>query len=297
MSRTRLQGTRRALLIGLALVALPALAAVTEHYFFEFAGKGREELLEGRFDLALGRVQIGRAEEGFLFQAEVTLEDDDVAPAMQAETDGRTAHVALGFDSGKGGQGRTVRRLRPPEENQWLLFFSDRIPLDLAFDLGMVNGDLDFTGFRVRRLQIESGMAETRLAFGAPNPIEMEALAVDAGMARFHGERLGNARFRRFSFNGGAGSFTLDLGGGPLPPGAEAEIKVGMSSLRVQLPERTPVVLHTPDSWLTRVEIPDGYVKRGKGTWHSEQVRDEAAALHVRIEAGVGRVTVVSGGE
>lgn len=292
MSTRILSLRRRWPLLLVALAALPALAAMTERYYFEVPHE-RETSLDAHFDLALGHVEIGKAEPGYLFQAEVALEDEAMVPGLDYRREGRAGRLALGFESGsKGKSGLTVRGFRVPEDNEWLLFFSDEVPLTLAFELGMADADLDFTGLQVQRLHVESGMAKTRLAFDTPNPVVMEHLRVDAGMARFHGQHLGNARFEHFAFEGGAGSFELDFSGGPLPAGARADLKVGMAALNVALPENTPVVLHAPESWLARVEIPNDYVKRGKGLWHSEHVRDEAAAFVVNIEAGMGKVTL-----
>jgi len=283
---------RRWPLLALALAALPVLAAVTERYYFELPLED-ETSLDARFDLALGRVEVGKAEAGYLFQAEVALEDEQMVPGLDYRREGRDGRLTLGFESGtKGKPGLTVRGFRAPEDNEWLLFFSDRIPLRLAFELGMADAELDFGGLQVQRLHVESGMATTRLAFSTPNGVVMEELEISAGMARFQGQRLGNARFERLSFEGGAGAFDLDFSGAALPPGARADLKVGMASLSVVLPERTPVVLRAPESWLARVEIPNDYVKRGKGLWHSEFVRDEAAAFVVNIEAGMGKVTL-----
>lgn len=280
--------------IVLVLVALPAFAAMTERYYFETPRQG-ETALEADFDLALGRVEVAKAEPGYLFQAEVVLEDKEMVPEVDVDRDGRTAHLSLGFDSGgDGGDGLTVRGFKAPEENEWLLYLSDEVDLDLEFEFGMADADLDFTDLRVERLSIESGMAKTHLAFNRRNPVVMEALEIDAGMSKFYGKRLGNARFERFTFEGGAGSFDLDFSGGPLPPGAVADLEVGMATLHVTLPDNAPVILYAPDSWLARVEIPDNYVKRGKGLWHSAQVRDEEDAFVVNIEAGMGKVTCVT---
>lgn len=284
--------TRRALLLTLGLIALPALAALTERYYFEVPHE-REAILHAELDLALGHVRVGKAEAGYLFQAEVALEDEGMVPEMQYEREGTAGHLSLGFESGgKSDSGLTVRGFRVPEDNEWLLFFSDRVGLDLAFELGMAEADLDLTGLRVEQLSVESGMSKTRLAFDEPNPVAMRSLKVDAGMAKFEGVKLGNARFEQFAFSGGAGSFVLDFSGGPLPSGAEASLEVGVSSLQVVLPRDTPVVLYAPDSWLARVEVPNGYTKRGKGIWHSAQVENEEAAFVVRIEAGLGKVAV-----
>lgn len=284
--------TCRASLLLLVLVALPALAAFTERYYFEVPHE-RETALHADLELALGHVAVGKAEAGYLFQAEVALEDKDMVPEMHYEREGHVGHLSLGFESGgKGENGLTVRGFKVPEDNEWLVFFSDRVPLDLSFELGMAEADLDLTGLRVEQLSVESGMAKTRLAFEEPNPVAMGSLDIDAGMTKFEGVKLGNARFEQFSFEGGAGSFLLDFTGGPLPEGAEADIEVGMSSLQVILPQDVPVVLYAPDSWLAQVEVPNGYVKRGKGLWHSGQVRDEDDAFTVRIEAGLGKVAV-----
>lgn len=293
MSTRTLSPRRRWPLLLAALAALPALAAFTERYYFEVPHE-RETTLDARFDLALGHVEIGKAEPGYLFQAEVALEDEEMVPGLDYRREGHTGHLTLGFESGsKGERGLTVRGFRVPEENEWLLFFSDAVPLRLAFELGMADAELDLTGLQVERLAVESGMASTRLAFDTPNPVVMEELRVDAGMARFHGERLGNARFERFHFEGGAGSFDLDFSGAAPLPGARADLNIGMATLRVALPEGVPVVLHTPESWLARVEVPNGYVKRGKGLWHSEHVRANASdAFVVNIEAGMGKVAL-----
>ncbi|MEM1043188.1 MAG: hypothetical protein AAGI91_11220 [Bacteroidota bacterium] len=283
------------LALPLLLAAVPVLASFTERYYFEVPLE-RETRLEADLELALGRVAVGKAEEGYLFQAEIALEEDDMVPELEVAYEDGTAHVDLGLDSGsKDDGGITVRGIRIPEDNEWLLFLSDRVPLDLAFELGMAEADLDLSGFQVERLSIESGMAKTRLAFDTPNPVVMDDLEVEAGMATFDTHRLGNARFERFSFDGGAGSFGLDFTGGPLPPGARADIEVGMASVRIALPEGAPVILHASDSWLAQVEIPDGYIKRSKGRWHSPQVEDEDDAFHVRVEAGVGKVTCQTG--
>jgi hypothetical protein len=283
---------RQVVFLTLVLASVPVLAAFTERYYFEVPREG-ETALRADLDLALGRVTVGKAESDYLFQAEIALEDQGMVPEMSYERDGRTGDLTLSFDSGgKSEDGLTVRGFNIPEDNEWLLFFSDRVALDLSFELGMTEADLDLTGLKVERLSIESGMAKTTLAFDERNPVTMEHLDVDAGMTKFVGRKLGNARFKRFTLEGGAGSFDLDFTGGPLPAGAEAEIEVGVSSVMVRLPDNAPVILYAPDSWLARVEVPNGFVKRGKGLWHSQQVGREEDAFIVRIESGMGKVAV-----
>lgn len=125
-TRTRVPSRLRPVLLGtLVITAVPVLAAVTERFYFEAPREG-ETALRADLDLALGRVSVAKAESGYLFQAEVALEDEGMVPEMSYERDGTMGALTLGFDSGgKGDDGLTVRGFNIPEDNEWLLFFSD----------------------------------------------------------------------------------------------------------------------------------------------------------------------------
>ena len=273
----------------IVLLTVPALAALLDRVEFTVP-KDRENRFEGTFDIALGNVTVGQAEAGQLFQAVVDLQDDRLRPEMNVVREDRVARVKLGLDS-EANTSVSWSSFRGRSKNSWALYFARDIPLDLTFDLGLAEADLDLTGFRVENLSIKAGMATARLAFDERNRIVMSHLQVDAGAARFNAENLGNARFEQMTFRGGAGSFTLDFGGAALPAGARADIDVGVSRLRILLPEDKAVVLSAPDSWLTRVDVPNGYTRASRGVWHSASVSDPETAFHINVSAGVGRVT------
>lgn len=284
--------------LALALLALPALAwaVVDDTYFFEAQRDGETELA-AELELALGQVHLRRNDGEALFEAEVRLQGEDVRPRFEFETDGRRGVVSLGLDGDGKADGFKLKGLNVPEDNAWEVFLSDAVALDLDLDVGMASADLDMTGLRVHRLALDCGMAEATLRFDARSPVAAEDIEIDAGMAQFRALGLGNARFQAFSFSGGAGEFTLDFTGGPLPAGARADVEVGMAKLSVVVPEGGPVVLHAPDSWLARVDVPTGYTKRGDGVWHSPAVRgarDVERAFHVYIEAAAGKVDVAA---
>jgi len=295
---TRPAGARRrrlgygAGLVLLLAIAVPAVAAlIASQHSFEVERERGDRRVAGVFNLALGNVSISEAPRGVLFKAEVESDDEELKPTFDVQRRDGTVHLELGFASGSRSTGVSWRNFRNRGSNTWNLYFDTRTPLDLRFDLGLSESDLDLTGFRVERLEISAGMATTRLAFDEPNPVVMERLSIDAGAARFTGEQLGNARFRQLSFKGGAGSFSLDFTGASLPHGARADIDVGVSRLRIRLPEDKAVVLHAPDSWLARVDVPVGYISQGGGIWHSARVRNPTDAFQLHINAGVGRVT------
>lgn len=285
-------------LLASALFALPALAwaVMDDTYFFEAPHDG-ETALEAELELALGQIHLRRNDGPALFEAEVRLKSDDVRPRFDFETDGRTGKVWLGLDGEGKSKGFKIKGFDVPEGNAWDLFLSDEVTLDLDLDVGMAAADLDLTGLRVRRLGLDCGMAEATLRFGEANPVVAERLEIDAGMAQFKALGLGNARFERFEFDGGAGEFMLDFTGGALPAGARADVEVGMAKLEVIVPKDRPIVLHAPDSWLAKVVVPNGYTKRGEGVWHSASVRSERdaeRAFQLHIEAAAGKVDVAA---
>jgi hypothetical protein len=277
------------ILAGLLLAASVRAQTGGERHTFDVLHE-RDARLEATFNLALGSIQIGRAARGHLFQAQVDLEDENLMPALDVHRRGEVAVVHLGFEDGAH-SGLSLRGFRNRSRNTWQLNFDNRTPLDLRFTLGLADADLDFTGLTVDRLKIVAGMANTRLVFDRRNRVEMVRLDIEAGAARFTGESLGNARFHHMSFSGGAGSFELDFTGAQLPRGARADIDVGVARLRIRIPENKAVVLTAPDSWLTRIDVPDGYARAGRGVWHSPQVRRPEDAFHLNIKAGMGRVT------
>ena len=270
-------------------------------------GPVRQELVEAAdsgqvsaradLDIPFGTVTTGEAEAGALLQAEVTLPAADLAPRLhrttESRSDGDLAVLALSLE----GQSASLRDFRDlGADFTWRLLFSHTTPLDLSLMLGVATADLDLTGVPLRRLVIRAGAGETTLRFRAPNPEPSAEIDIEAGVRSFAAEGLGFARFDRLTFQGGVGSFRLDLTGDGLLPGAEADLKVGVGSLEVTLPHAHPIVLIVPEGRLASVRVPAGFVVTGPGRYASPGATDAPSALTVRVETGPGRVTFRMGG-
>ncbi|MEM8559360.1 MAG: hypothetical protein AAGG50_16180 [Bacteroidota bacterium] len=273
-----------------ALLLVWADARGQQSYDYE-AGSGSEETLDADLDLGLGSVQL-RAASGRapVIAIEGTIADEELTPLFSYDATGAYAEVVFEVNPD---DGISIGGLRGAERNRWSIAVSDRVMLDLDFALGVGEADLDLTGLRVERLDLSSGMARTRVRFAEPNPVPMKMLSVEAGMAPVEMQGLGNARFERFEFEGGMGSFRLDFSGDALLAGAEADIEVGMGKLHLVLPDDGAVVLIAPDSWVSRIRIPNGYTKESEGVWHSPAVRDADDALRIEVEAGMGSIECV----
>ncbi len=258
---------------------------------FEVADDGQTSV---RADLTipLGRVTVGEAEAGTLFQAEITRPSDGARPSLDTETvdteRGPQATVRLTLD----GEVATFDDLRTlGDGGTWTLLFGRRAPLDLSLDLGLADADLDLTGVPLSRLAVQTGAGRTHLAFTAPNPVAMRELTIRAGVRSFTAEGLGWARAERITFEGGVGRFSVDLSGGTPTPGATATLRVGVATLEVTLPRGVPTVVEVASAPGLSITPPEGFVVAGEGRYASTAgAEDDADAFVVRVESGPGRV-------
>ncbi|MEM6782261.1 MAG: hypothetical protein AAF624_00815 [Bacteroidota bacterium] len=280
------------LLVVAAFQALEAQARIQQQQAYTFeAGSGDERTLEAVLDIGLGSVRLERMDGRTpVFRAEGTLRDEALRPSFEYDFDGAHGEILLDVDSD---DGVSLGGLRGADQNRWALFVSDDVTLDLDLSLGVGEADLDLTNLSVERFEVSTGMARTRVRFDRPNEVPMAMLSIEAGMAPVELLGLGNARFERLQFEGGMGSFRLDFSGDAFVRGARAHIEVGMAKLHLILPDDEPVVLMAPDSWVSRVRIPNGYVKHDEGVWHSPSVRDPSDALRIEVEAGMGSIECV----
>lgn len=277
------------LLLGLAVPL--AVIAVSERHFFEVEHQGEVELA-ATFDIALGNVTIGRADDGYLFQAEVLLENNKLIPDFDYRVSDGKGRLNVDLTTVKDKKDAVgLPDLGKAKETEWNLYFGDQVPVDLQMDLAGTSSDLDLTGVPLSRLRLQIEASKGSVRFDRPNPVDMDYLSVESGASEVAVRRLANARAEHMRFEGGMGKFTLDFTGDrPIRPGAVADIEIGMASLDITLPSRSPVILYVPDSWFCRVDVPNGYVKQDKGVYHSPDFIAGADAFTVKVEAGLGRV-------
>lgn len=291
VSSTRKRSFTAATLLLLGLAVPVMLIAVSERHFFEVEHNGEREL-SAALDIALGNVTIGPADDGYLFQAEVVLENEKLIPDFDYRSQGRKGHLSVDLTTVKDKKDAvSLPDLGKVKETEWNLYFGKEVPVDLRLELAGTASDLDFTGIPVSRLRLEIEASKGSVRFDRPNPVDMEYLSVESGASELEVHGIANARAEHMRFEGGMGKFTLDFSGDrPIPPGAVADIEVGMASLNITLPSRGPVILYVPDSWFCSVNIPNGYIKHDKGVYRSPDYRVGADAFTVKVEAGVGKV-------
>ena len=174
-------------------------------------------------------------------------------------------------------------------DNECHLDFSDRIPINLKMDLGLVQGNLDLGGLKLSDCDITTAVSQVKIDFSEPNLIEMKYMDIECGVGKFRLENLGNANFSTLNFDAGVGSYELDFSG-RLHRNADVDLEIGMGKLVVYLPRNIGVRMRVDKSFLCSFDIDDVY--KQDDTYTNDNWGKVAANLDMRIDAGVAKVRV-----
>ena len=118
--------------------------------------------------------------------------------------------------------------------NDWNLKLGD-IPMDFTLKAGAYSGTVDLSGVPLTNLSISDGASSAKVLFNIPNPVKMTNLSYKTGASTVELDGLANANFTDMTFNGGAGSYTLDFSGNLQQP-ANVLITAGVSNVTIDLP-------------------------------------------------------------
>lgn len=293
MRRIRKYGLRSmaGLLTTLVILVPVLLIAISEKHFFEVEHDNETELYAS-LDIALGKVTIGRADPGYLFQAEVTLENERLIPDFDYDVSGREGRLNVDLTTGKDNDDSvSLPDLDSVTKSHWNLFFGDEVPINLRLELAGTASKLDFTGIPLRTLRIELEASQGSIVINEPNPIEMDYLRIESGASELTVAGLVNTRAQLMHFEGGMGKFVLDFtGDSELLLGRVADIEVGMASLKILLPESGAIILEIPDSWFCSVKVPDDYVQQDEDVYYSPDYEPGEEVFRIMVEAAIGQV-------
>jgi hypothetical protein len=168
------------------------------------------------------------------------------------------------------------------------LELSRATPLDLSFDLGAVEADLDLTGLRLSRLQVESGASDAKLRFDSLNATKMSALEVQLGAASFRAERLANANAREIRVDAGVGNVELDLGG-QWTQDIELRVEVTLGVVTIHVPADVGVRVSL-EKTLASFDH-EGLIERD-GAWVSRNWESAPHKLRVSAETVFGKLKI-----
>lgn len=166
------------------------------------------DTLRVRVDYTVGVLRIDAGSDSLLYSARLRYDAERFEPVREFEASSGTLRIGV-----QGDDQLPLRVGGGKEQGTLTLGLARSQPLDFELDLGATDATLDLGGLSVSRLAISSGVSELTVSFDAPNPVPMSELAIDAGVARVVGTKMGNANAERMRVSGTVGSVDLDMSG------------------------------------------------------------------------------------
>lgn len=171
--------------------------------------------------------------------------------------------------------------------NEWQLRLGD-VPVSLSIQVGAYSSLVDLTGLQLLSLHIADGASDSTVKFSSPNPVEMDELTYKTGASKVSLLGLGYANFEETTFEGGAGTYTLDFSG-DLRRESEVSIRGGVSTMRIEIPSGTSARV-TITGGLNDVTTVGPWSQSG-GTYGTS---GSGPALTMYVDMGLGSLTLIA---
>jgi len=256
----------------------------TEHFSFQ---PQDIENLEVRIELGAGKFNLIVDDIAEVAIADVEYDDRKIEILTDYREQGRTGIVE--FES----ETRKKFNIDSGDHN-WDITLSEKYPVELDIKIGACESNFDLGGLPMEYLNFEVGAAEAVLRVSRPNPRQADEISINAGAASFKIEELGNANFKRMSFDGGMGDFDIDFSG-KYTGKSKAKISLGLGSATVRIPSDLPVRIETDDSFLSSVDFSnaDSHFLEDDDFYETDDFRRSDYGLDLEISVGLGSVEII----
>lgn len=218
MSRASLRSVAFAAAIGtlpLASGSLPAQQWRTLEASRSLTATGGSDTLHVRLAYAVGKLSVGAAKSGLLYDMSVHYDADERRVKYSYDPDSRL--LTVGGDSGFAHTFAMRRDHDGPGRNGptpvLALRVASGIPLDLSLRFSAADAVLNMNGLDVSRLDVDAAASDGDLTFGAPNASRIPSAELRATAAGLEVSQLGNARIDTVRAKATLGHIELDLGG------------------------------------------------------------------------------------
>ncbi len=252
----------------------------------------REDNLIVTLSFGNGYINIGKINSNTLFDGEFTYQK--YRPDIQYEIVGKEGRLDVHFSGNlkkdTEDNSHSISSFKNIYDNELRLNLSDKIPINMDLELGVIKGTLNLSGLKISKLNTEIGVSQANIVFEDPSPVSMESCKIQGGVGRLHIEKLGNANFKNFKFEGGIGSYELDLSGS-LKENSTVNIEMGMGKVTLFLPRYVGTRIKVEKSFLSSFSIDDCY-KKGN-YYYNDNWEKTSRSMDVNINTGVGKVEIV----
>jgi hypothetical protein len=284
--------------VSLAMVFLAASVAMAGGYHKEIR-KTNEHEVRIKLESAFGTVIIGKGESEKILVFDLKTHGDEKTNVdveyhlknnvgylnVDRSNDGNHS-FSVHSDDDRGGNS-----FSDFESGSWYLRFTDAVPLSMDLELGVGKGDFDLSGLNVKDFKLSTGASSTTLTFGEPNESVIDNFQVESGVSKFVGNNLCNANFRRFTFEGGVGTYYLNFAG-ELTREVDAHIKIGLGAVTLDIPKNIGAKVMYNDTWLSSFSIDREFTEENKGTYVTPNYDSAKGKMDVYVESGLGSVKI-----
>lgn len=240
------------------------------------------EILKARVNLGLGNLKVSRAEAPSLFKLEINYDGKNDQPRVDFSRSGNEADLSVELE-GKKGSGWLG------DDNSVDLSLSPEAALEAVFVTGVGENIVDLSGMKIKRMEVVNGVGSSEIFMEEGNKTTCSSLDVTNGIGSLEMTGLGNYSFDYFRFKGGIGDSSLDFSGEWKEIG-DIEIKVGMGSLRIVVPDNLGVRVRSRKSFFSNVSLP-GFEQVGN-EYLSSNIENAGKEIVIQLHAGIGDVKV-----
>jgi hypothetical protein len=223
--------------------------------------------LRVRVDYRAGQLDVHRSDAALLYDFSLRYDESRTEPVHRLDSSGRVLDLGVRTRDDRGADASEMR-----------LGLTGLAPLDLSFELGAVEADLDLGGLAIENLAIRSGASDARLRFDEPNRIPMRRMAVNVGAASLRATRLANANAAELAVGAGVGGVELDFSG-EWTRDLAATVDITLGEVTVHVPSHVGVRLEI-DRVLASLDT-RGLVKREDAYYSANW---ETAKHHLRLD-------------
>jgi len=255
--------------------------------------KTSEKSIYADISIGMGVITLNKGTNHKVFDGEFLYFNQ--SPDIEYEIVGDEGRLSIDFDEFENNEKeedqniKNLSSLNDLYENECRLRLSDKLPISLNLDLGVVKGELDLGGLQLQDISISSGVSQAYVNFEEPNPITLESFNIEAGVGDLELSKLGNANFEYFKFDGGIGNYVLDFTG-EIKQSAEIDIEVGLGKVNIYLPRSAGVRINIEESFLTSLSIDDIYKK--DDVYYNDNWGKSDVSLDIDIESEVGKISI-----
>ncbi len=178
------------------------------------------------------------------------------------------------------------------QSDQWNVQLNNELPLMIDAELGAGRGDFDFTGMNITKLSISTGATSTKVRFDEPNKGVIENFRITSGVSKFVGDKLNNANFKRFEFEGGVGSYYLNFEGA-LQREVDVHIEIGLGAITIVIPKDVGARIKYAEGWLSNFSIDDDeFDEQRKGVYTTSNYSSATGKMNITIDSGLGSIKI-----